>query len=92
MKYDNYNLLGKKIKKKVVVGHWPSALLRETKFTNLPFINDEKNIINIDGGLGVKVSGELNAFIIEKKNSKIAYNCVQANGFIKIVATWMLNM
>jgi len=83
LKYDNYNHVGKKNKGKVIVGHWPAALLRDNLFTNLPFINNEKNIISIDGGIGVKNTGELNALIIEKKNSKVAYECVQANDYEK---------
>lgn len=81
LKYDNYNKLSDVNDKMVVVGHWPASNLRHTILTNLPLFNTQKNIITIDGGLGVKTSGELNAFIIEKKNGQIHYDCLQQNDF-----------
>lgn len=81
LKYDNYNELSGINKKQVVVGHWPASNLRSNQFTNLPVFNTEKNIITIDGGLGVKSSGELNALIIEKQNGQITYGHLQVNDF-----------
>jgi protein phosphatase len=81
LKYDNYNKVSGINDKMVVVGHWPASNLRHTILTNLPLFNTQKNIITIDGGLGVKTSGELNAFIIEKKNGQIHYDCLQQNDF-----------
>jgi len=83
LKYDNYNELSKKNENKVVVGHWPTCNLRSHEISNDPFYNDEKNIIFIDGGIGVHSTGELNAFIIEKDSSKITYDFVQHNNFRK---------
>ncbi|MBN2794317.1 MAG: hypothetical protein JXR88_02840 [Clostridia bacterium] len=67
--------------KTVIVGHWPASDLRTNIHYNLPHYNDHKNVITIDGGLGVKSSGELNAFIITKKNNSITYNVIQSNIF-----------
>jgi len=85
LKYDNYNELAKPNEKATIVGHWPVSELRDDRLTNLPYFNDEKNIISIDGGLGVKHTGELNAFIIEKCNGQVHYRCVQENDFKKKV-------
>lgn len=83
LKYDNYNELSGINNKTVIVGHWPTCNMRTHKHTNLPYINKEKNIISIDGGLGVKQSGELNGFIIEKKSGIVNYNLLQENNFVK---------
>jgi protein phosphatase len=83
LKYDNYNELSGVNDKPVIVGHWPASNLRSHRFTNLPKFNKEKKIITIDGGLGVKSSGELNALIIEKKNGLITYRPLQVNDFAK---------
>jgi len=81
LKYDNYNELSSVNHKQVVVGHWPASNLRTNQFSNLPMFNTEKKIITIDGGLGVKSSGELNALIIEKHDGQIAYGHLQVNNF-----------
>jgi len=84
LKYDNYNALSPINEKNIVVGHWPTSNLRKYSFSNLPIFNNKKNIISIDGGVGVKSSGELNALIIEKNNGKIKYDCIQENNFKKV--------
>lgn len=85
LKYDHYNELSEVNKKKIIVGHWPTCNLRYHELSNTPFFNDEKNIVFIDGGLGVKRTGELNAFIVEKKSDGIKYDYVQYNDFKKAV-------
>ncbi len=85
LKFDNYNELSSINKSKVIVGHWPTANMRSDVNTNVPLFNDEKNIISIDGGIGVKTSGELNALIIEKKNGDINIDYIQENHFIRKV-------
>lgn len=87
LKFDNYNTLAKPNDKVTIVGHWPASELRADRLTNLPYHNTEKNIIFIDGGLGVKHTGELNAFIIEKKNDRIEYDLIQHNTFEKRTVT-----
>lgn len=87
LKFDNYNTLAKVNDRTTIVGHWPASELRNKELTNLPHFNDHKNIIFIDGGLGVKDTGELNAFIIEKTKGKKDYDLIQVNNFeVKTVA------
>ena len=81
LKYDDYQTLSPVNKKTVVVGHWPVALLRQDDMTNEPHFNESKNIISIDGGLGVKSTGELNGLIIEKTGDLINYDFKQLNHF-----------
>lgn len=81
LKYDEYNTKGKPNAGKVIVGHWPTSNLRTTLLTNAPYFNDDKNIIFIDGGLGVKKTGELNAFVVEKSDAHQTFNWIQENGF-----------
>jgi protein phosphatase len=88
LKYDEYNDKGNANEDPVIVGHWPICNIRTDCITNVPYYNREKNIIFIDGGLGVKVTGELNAFIIEKadapgahKEKQWHYSYLQENDF-----------
>jgi protein phosphatase len=81
LKYDDYQSLSPVNLKKVVVGHWPVCLLRQDDMTNEPHFNESKNIISIDGGLGVKSTGELNALIIEKNKGRTHYDLEQLNHF-----------
>lgn len=83
LKYDNYNELSPVHDKTVIVGHWPASNLRSDIQSNLPYYNDEKSIITIDGGLGVKTAGELNGFIISSKDGVISYEVIQSNFFEK---------
>ncbi len=83
LKFDDFNRLSGVQEKTVVVGHWPTSNLRKKRNTNQPLFNTEKNIISIDGGLGVKTSGELNALIIEKENGKKNIHYIQENNFTK---------
>ncbi|WP_105617140.1 metallophosphoesterase [Vallitalea okinawensis] len=87
LKYDHFIERSPVQEKKIIVGHWPVSNLRNTCYTNVPVFNDDKNIISIDGGLGVKSAGELNAFIIEKRQGKISYDYIQYNDFEKKVIT-----
>lgn len=65
----------------MVVGHWPACNLRFHELSNRPYYNHEKNIIFIDGALGVKQTGELTAFIIQKKEGQLTYEDIQYNDF-----------
>ncbi|MBI9012585.1 MAG: metallophosphoesterase [Clostridiales bacterium] len=84
LKYDNFNEHGRASEKNVVVGHWPTCNLRKDQLSNIPYINYNKKFIFIDGGIGVHETGEMNAFIIEKKNGRKTYNTIQQNNFSKI--------
>lgn len=83
LKYDFYNEVAKVNDNLVIVGHWPASELRKDKLTNAPFYNNEKKIVSIDGGIGGKLTGELNALIIEKNNGKVEHSYVQVNNFRK---------
>ncbi|MCK8058367.1 MULTISPECIES: metallophosphoesterase [unclassified Fusibacter] len=83
LKFDFYNDHDIVNDKTTVVGHWPTCNLRTDKVSNTPYINSEKNIIFIDGGLSVKTTGELNAFIIDKKDEMISYDHAAQNEFVK---------
>lgn len=50
----------------VVVGHWPVQNYKEASLSGYPIFDFDKNIIAIDGGYGVKESGQINALIIEE--------------------------
>lgn len=81
LKFDDFNRLSGVNDRTVIVGHWPTANLRTDQNSNKPFFNHEKNIISIDGGLGVKTSGELNALIIEKADGIRTIRYLQENRF-----------
>lgn len=58
--------------KTIVCGHFPTyAIGRQNN--NLPIIDSERRIIDIDGGAGVKPAGQLNGFVIHKNGSEYNY-------------------
>ncbi len=58
--------------KTIVCGHFPAyAIGRQND--NLPIFDNERRIIDIDGGAGVKPAAQINALIIEKNGSKYSY-------------------
>lgn len=81
LKFDAFNERSGVQDSRVVVGHWPTANMRKNRNSNAPFFNDEKHIISIDGGLGVKYSGELNALLIKKKEGTTHISYRQENTF-----------
>lgn len=85
LKYDFFNRDGSVQDRMTVVGHFPTCILRNDYLSNQPYFNFEKNIVSIDGGCGVKKTGELNAFIIEKENGIKRYNSIQHNDFPEVV-------
>ena len=48
----------------VVTGHWPTCLYRQEYEEVSPLFDTEKKIICIDGGCGLKSSGQLNGIIL----------------------------
>lgn len=62
--------------KYVVVGHFPTYNFARSINTNLPIIDRDKKIIDIDGGCSVKSAGQLNAFIINKDGESYSYDNV----------------
>lgn len=68
---------GHQTDKWVIVGHWPAYNYPDSGLSWLPFINNEKKIISVDGGLNVKYGGQLNALIVDKnKGISFSYNAV----------------
>ena len=65
LKYDAFYDEGFSYDRYVVVGHWPTMLTRPAYPDMKPVINEERKIIMIDGGCGVKEYGQLNALIVE---------------------------
>lgn len=57
----------------VVVGHLPTSNYDDQYIDNNIMINEEKKIICIDGGTGVKQISQLNALIIQSKQGQISY-------------------
>lgn len=57
----------------VVVGHLPVSNYHTHHIDNHIIIDQNKKIISIDGGMGVKELGQLNALIIEKNEFKTDY-------------------
>ncbi len=81
LKWDTFNEDSVVNDKTVVVGHMPVVNFRVDHIDTRPYFNHEKNIIFIDGGVGVNLVSELNALIIEKTNGKTTYQFVQENNF-----------
>ncbi len=81
LKYDDYNTLSKVNDDLVVVGHWPTCNLCQDRYTNTPYINTEKKILFIDGGLGIKEAGELNVVTIKGSQGKMSASFRQVNHF-----------
>lgn len=66
-------------KKMVICGHFPVTIYKD-EFDDNIIIDEEKQIICIDGGLVVKDGGQLNALIINKDNNKYIYKKEYENG------------
>lgn len=81
LKYDDYYHQGSVNEKTVVVGHWPVSNLRHDTISNHPLLHEEKKILSIDGGLGVKDAGELTLLCIEKKDGEIQFTSQCFNHF-----------
>ena len=64
MKNDAFIDQGLSFEKYIVTGHWPTANYCHEIPSNNPFIDREKRIIAVDGGIVIRASGQLNAFII----------------------------
>ena len=57
----------------VIAGHFPTYNFEASKNTPMPIIDKDKKIIDIDGGVGVKKFGQLNALIIYKDGDNIDF-------------------
>ncbi|MCH5323603.1 MAG: metallophosphoesterase [Eubacterium sp.] len=59
--------------KTVVCGHYPCFNYKRGNNSNLPIIDTDKRIIDIDGGASTKSAAQLNAFVINKNGSEYSY-------------------
>ncbi|MCL2170199.1 MAG: metallophosphoesterase [Defluviitaleaceae bacterium] len=69
---DDYD--GEPFEKWLIVGHWPVDNYCHKIPNHSPNVYREKKIISIDGGIGMKSAGQLNAFIIH--NGKPSWRSV----------------
>ena len=63
LKNDDFLSKGLSFDKYLAVGHWPTVLYRDRLMDMSPLILKERHIICLDGGCGVKQSGQLNCVI-----------------------------
>ncbi len=63
------------LEKTVVCGHYPCYSLGRSN-GNMPIIDLQRRVIDIDGGAGVKSACQLNAFIIKKDGGRYEYDTV----------------
>lgn len=68
LKYDNFMSTELEFDKYVVSGHWPVSLYGDKLISYNPVIDNRKKIISIDGGCGLKDSGQLNLLVIPDIN------------------------
>ncbi|MDR2166890.1 MAG: hypothetical protein LBE35_03440 [Clostridiales bacterium] len=76
-KYD-----GPAFDKWVITGYWPVDFYCHEIPSHNPMVNREKRIIAIDGGIGIRSAGQMNAFMIEK--GKPSWQSVDGLGTVKI--------
>lgn len=63
-KFDDFLHHAPPLSKPVIVGHWPCCLYGESYPDCAPFWDASRKVLSIDGGLGVKEEGQLNAVVI----------------------------
>lgn len=66
--------------KMVICGHFPVTIYCQDEFNDNIVIDNEKQIISIDGGMVVKDGGQLNALIITKNGDKYIYDTMYEDG------------
>ena len=69
LKNDDFLSKGLSFDKWVAVGHWPTVLYRDRMMDMSPLILRDRHIICLDGGCGVKQSGQLNCVILPDAGS-----------------------
>ncbi len=85
LKNDNYLSKGLSFDKYLAVGHWPAVLYRDQLMDMSPLILKDRHIICLDGGCGVKRSGQLNCVILPDASSE-EFSFVWADGLPHIRA------
>ena len=53
----------------VVTGHWPVCLYRQDELNMNPLFDYERRVIAMDGGCGLKTTGQLNALVFPDKDA-----------------------
>lgn len=64
LKYDSFLTSAPSFERYVVVGHWPVTIYNGRIANADPVVCEEKKIISIDGGCGLKTDGQLNLYVI----------------------------
>ena len=85
LKNDNFLAQGLSFPRYLVVGHWPTVLYRQGVMDMSPLILRDRRIISLDGGCGVKRSGQLNCVIRPDAESE-DFECLWADGLPHIRA------
>ena len=70
LKNDDFLAKGLSFEKYLAVGHWPTVLYRDRMMDMSPLILRDRRIICLDGGCGVKHSGQLNCVILPDAHSE----------------------
>ena len=79
LKNDDFLSKGLSFEKYVAVGHWPTVLYRDRLMDMSPLILKDRRIICLDGGCGVKHSGQLNCVMLPDAESE-DFSFVSADG------------
>ncbi|MFL8938952.1 metallophosphoesterase [Rossellomorea oryzaecorticis] len=69
--------------KYVIVGHWPVVNYSSDISSHKPIIDEGKKMIAIDGGNIIKITGQLNALIIDRINKKDSITYTYTDSFPK---------
>lgn len=85
LRADAFLSKGYSFEKYVVVGHWPVMLYRDGKRDANPVIQQQRRIISLDGGVGVKLDGQLNALMIVRDDPQ-TFQTAYADPFPKATA------
>ena len=69
----DFQKIGHCLDKYVIVGHLPTSNFYKNQINNDICFDEDKKIISIDGGTGVKFISQLNALIIEKDDQGLHF-------------------
>lgn len=74
-------------KRMVIVGHWPVQNYKESSMSGDIIIDKEKRIISLDGGFGVKKSGQINALVIDQSFNVFSMDGLKSISLNKNIAS-----
>lgn len=78
---------GHLLDKYVIVGHLPTSNFYESRIDNDIIIDQDKKIISLDGGTGVKMISQLNALIIHGYHDSYDFECEYVQPLPRYIAT-----